>query len=544
MALFKARMLFMCMLILVGITLTPVVEPYYSKSISALSDEPLFITVSANKSSYSLRDLVSIQGTLKKGVSPVSDGLVGIEVRDSSLTPQPVAFRTVPTGDVSAFSWPVKFLTLYPSDSNQNSKYSFNIKQALYIKGEVKNFDIRPYIISVTVSIYDGNNMPLAVALPLLDVTLGAGDTTSFFSMATLRIPEWAYPGNATIYGCIFSRFPLDNGTPYCPEKAVSFEIKRNPLLTYRSTPPSFPPTPDGTYFNAFKLSPESKNGTYTIYASATKASNRTLLVENATTFLTKYTSSPPQASFIYTPVETYVNMTITFDASSSSAEGYGDTIVSYEWDFNDPQGPNPPPQTVPTYDHMFKQVGTYVVMLNVTDSEGLWCITAKPVTILPPSGPTANFTWSPPVPGVNRGVTFDSSGTKLGWNGTGYSPIIRHVWDFGDGNITTINGSGGVIISHVYTTDGDFTVKLTVRDSKGLEDDVSAIVTVAPVSQLPGDINNDHIVNFLDAILLGAAFGSHPGDGNWDPRCDLNGDNIINFLDGIILGANFGHTG
>jgi PKD repeat protein len=529
------------MLILVGITLTPVVEPYYSKPVNTLSNDPLFLTVAASKSSYSLRDLVGIQGTLKEDDSPVADGLVGIEVRDSSQTPLPVAFRTVPTGDISAFSWPVDFSALYPCDSIGNPKYSFNIKQALYIKGEVKNFDIRPYRIEVTVSLYDGNIMPLGVWRPLHDVNLNPGDTMSFFFLATPRIPEWAYPGNATIYGCIFSRLPQDSGTPYCPEKAVSFEIKRNPLLTYRSTPPSFPPTPDGTYFNAFKLSPESKNGTYTIYASATKATNRTLLVENATTFLTQYTDSPPQASFFYTPTEAYVNMTITFDASSSSAEGYGDTIVSYEWDFNDPLESNPPPQTQPTYDHIFKQVGTYIVMLNVTDSEGLWCITAKPITIRPPTGPTANFTWSPPVPGVNRTVTFDASGTKLGWNGTAHPPIVSYRWDFGDGNITIRTTA---TITHVYKIDGDFPVNLTVTDAEELQDDVTAIVTVSPVSQLPGDINGDGVVNYLDAILLGAAFGSTPDDPNWNPNADLNGDNTINYLDAIILGANFGSTG
>lgn len=542
MRLVKTKMLFMCMLILVGIALTPVVEPYYSKPVNTLSNDPLFLTVAASKYSYSLRDLVGIQGTLKEDSSPVADGLVGIEVRDSSQTPLPIVFRTVPTGDISAFSWPVNFLSLYPCDSNGNRKYSFNTKQALYVRGEVKNFDIRPYRIEVTVSLFDGNIMSLGVWLPLHDVNINPGDTMEFFFAAAFpRLPEWTYPGNATINGCIFSRLPQESGTPYCPEKVVSFEIKRNPLLTYRSTPPSFPPTPDGTYFNAFKLSPESKNGTYTIYASATKATNRTLLVENATTFLTQYIDAPPQASFFYTPAEPYVNQTVTFDASSSSAEGYGDTIVSYEWDFNDPLEPNPPPQTQATYDHVFKQVGSYIVMLNVTDSEGLWCITAKPITIRPPTGPTANFTWSPPVPGVNRTVTFDASGTELGWDGTGYSPIVSHRWDFGDGNIT-ITGSSA-IISHIYTLDGDFTVNLTVTDTKGLHDDVTAIVSVAPVSELPGDINGDGVVNFLDAILLGAAFGSQPGDPNWDIRCDLTSDGIVNFLDAIILGANFGHT-
>jgi hypothetical protein len=59
----------------------------------------------------------------------------------------------------------------------------------------------------------------------------------------------------------------------------------------------------------------------------------------------------------------------------------------------------------------------------------------------------------------------------------------------------------------------------------------------------LLGDINGDNVVNFLDASLLGAAWGSHPGDPNWNPRADLNNDGTVNFLDAIILSANFGKT-
>ncbi|MEM1589539.1 MAG: ABC transporter substrate-binding protein [Candidatus Bathyarchaeia archaeon] len=54
-------------------------------------------------------------------------------------------------------------------------------------------------------------------------------------------------------------------------------------------------------------------------------------------------------------------------------------------------------------------------------------------------------------------------------------------------------------------------------------------------------DTNLDKTVNFLDGILLGAAFGSKPGDLNWDARVDIRTDGAINYLDGIMLGAYFG---
>jgi PKD repeat protein len=498
-------------------------------------DDSLYLAVTTNKNSYSIRELVIIQGTLKQGDLLISDYLVGIEVRDSSELHLPVTFRTLATGSISSTNWLINFTEIYPCDSNGNPKYSFNVKENLYIKGTVKNFDAISRKILVTVSLYDGNLIPLSVWYPI-SYELGPGNSIPFFFYAG-KIPAWAYPGNATIYANIFSGFPKDGGTPYCPEKAVLFEIKRNPSLTYRSNPPTFYPSTNGTFIGGFRLSPESRNGTYTVYASAIKGPAS---IKNMTTFYVESSSSPPQASFFYTPIEPYVNMTVTFDASASTAEGYNDTIVKYEWNFGDGTSP-PPPQTGPIITHKFKHAGTYIVTLNVTDNEGLWCITSKPITIKPPTGPRASYTWSPPMPGVNRTVTFDASASKPGWNGTAYTPIISYKWDFGDGNVTIVTTPK---ITHVYTREGNYTVTLTITDTGGLQDSVTHVVTVIPTPQLPGDINGDGIVNYLDAILLGAAFGSQPGDPNWNLKADINGDGIVNYLDAIILGANFGSTG
>jgi peptide/nickel transport system substrate-binding protein len=57
----------------------------------------------------------------------------------------------------------------------------------------------------------------------------------------------------------------------------------------------------------------------------------------------------------------------------------------------------------------------------------------------------------------------------------------------------------------------------------------------------IPEDTNIDQTVNFKDAIILGAAFGSKPGDLNWDLRADIKRDGVVNYLDAIKLGAFFG---
>jgi len=82
-----------------------------------------------------------------------------------------------------------------------------------------------------------------------------------------------------------------------------------------------------------------------------------------------------PVASFTYSPEEPLRNRTVTFDASGSTPNG--GTIDSYAWDFGD--GTTDSGMVV---DHIFAEVGTYTVTLNVTDSEGLVNSVTHDVTV------------------------------------------------------------------------------------------------------------------------------------------------------------------
>jgi len=57
------------------------------------------------------------------------------------------------------------------------------------------------------------------------------------------------------------------------------------------------------------------------------------------------------------------------------------------------------------------------------------------------------------------------------------------------------------------------------------------------------GDVNGDNKVNLDDWIAFDAAWGTHPGDQNWNPQADINGDGVVDNADGVLIAQNYRNT-
>ncbi len=68
--------------------------------------------------------------------------------------------------------------------------------------------------------------------------------------------------------------------------------------------------------------------------------------------------------------------------------------------------------------------------------------------------------------------------------------------------------------------------------------------VTGVDVSLTNGDVDGDNEVTLFDFGALVAAFGSAPGDANWNPDADLDGDEEVTLFDFGILVESFGAIG
>jgi len=54
-------------------------------------------------------------------------------------------------------------------------------------------------------------------------------------------------------------------------------------------------------------------------------------------------------------------------------------------------------------------------------------------------------------------------------------------------------------------------------------------------------DLDNDGAVKIYDVVLAAAAYGSRPGDGNWNPSADLIQDDVIDIYDIVVIANYYG---
>ena len=112
-----------------------------------------------------------------------------------------------------------------------------------------------------------------------------------------------------------------------------------------------------------------------------------------------------------------------------------------------------------------------------------------------PNQPPIASFTYYPENPLLGEQITFDASSS---YDSDGN--ITNYEWDFGDGNTTT-----GKIVTHSYSSEGEYTVKLTVTDNSSLTNSTTRKIKVSEEG-IPNIAWNMTIsaTNQLEPVIVG----------------------------------------
>ena len=149
-----------------------------------------------------------------------------------------------------------------------------------------------------------------------------------------------------------------------------------------------------------------------------------------------------------------------------------------YVWSFGDGT-PSQFPSQDPQASHTYQNVGTYTVVLLVTDQVNDPVPAETTVTIADNLPPTAD-PGGPYSGAVGQSIQFDGSGSSDPDGDT-----LTHEWDFGDGGT-----SSSPTPAYTYQGAGTYTAVLTVDD--GVNDPVSAQVNVEIIVQdnLPPEVD------------------------------------------------------
>lgn len=206
-------------------------------------------------------------------------------------------------------------------------------------------------------------------------------------------------------------------------------------------------------------------------------------LCENSDTVNVFAAAGVPIASFSYSNTCTHTSVSF-YDHSTV----FLDSVISHNWNFGDG---NTSTEKNPT--HLYLAPGSYQVQLVVQTS--CLCTDTIVMNVITGGGkPIPSFISAPVCLNSVSNFTDQSlpvSGTLNSWN-----------WNFGDGNTSSQPNP-----SHVYSTSGNFSVKLIVINTSGCSDTITLPYTVNP--NPVANAGNDIFICEDESVTLMASGGT-----------------------------------
>ena len=225
------------------------------------------------------------------------------------------------------------------------------------------------------------------------------------------------------------------------------------------------------------------KSGVYTVKLTVTDNNGLT----NTATFDIIVNNSLPNSVFTISPNPINSKESANFDGSKSfDSDG---AIVSYNWDFGDTTRQDNASSNV---SHIYNRPGEYTITLEVIDNFGASNISQKNLTVNNRK-PTARISYTSLVVKAPGSLSF-SGQNSFDEDGN----IVSYAWVVSNGQVSSLQNP-----TFQFTSEGSFTVTLTVTDDFGDSNSSQVVVNVSPADNiLPNAVllvdKNSGLVNDL----------------------------------------------
>jgi hypothetical protein len=115
-----------------------------------------------------------------------------------------------------------------------------------------------------------------------------------------------------------------------------------------------------------------------------------------------------------------------------------------------------------------------------------------------------------------------------------------------GTQQVNLLNASCQTVLTFTWNTAnlayGNYTVSAYAQPVAGQNDTSGNDFTLGTLKvTIPGDINGDFKVGLPDLVILAQAYGSKPGDPNWNPNADITGSGTVGLQDLVTLAQHYG---
>jgi hypothetical protein len=121
---------------------------------------------------------------------------------------------------------------------------------------------------------------------------------------------------------------------------------------------------------------------------------------------------------------------------------------------------------------------------------------------------------------------------------------LYANTTNIGTQTVSLSNGSSTSLTFNWNTVGldyGNYTITAYATPVPGETDTADNTFSCWIVVTIPGDIDGNFKVSLADLVILAHAYGSKPGDSNWNPNADIDGNNIVGLSDLVILAQNYG---
>ncbi|MGB9694215.1 MAG: dockerin type I domain-containing protein [Fervidobacterium sp.] len=155
---------------------------------------------------------------------------------------------------------------------------------------------------------------------------------------------------------------------------------------------------------------------------------------------------------------------------------------------------------------------------------------------------PVTSINWGVLSPGDNKNITLytrneDNANTILTISPINWNP--EEAREFLTLSCTQNN----------TTIEPQKTIKITLtlqikQNTRNIQDFSFDIIFEGKTREfLPTDLNKDGIVDLMDIVILASAYGSKPGDPNWNEIADINKDGRVDMKDLMAVILDYGKT-